>query len=321
MLTSLRTLLCSTFKDAMHVSFDFFKVLISIIIGLKILTELHLIRYLALPLEPLMQLTGLPPDLGIAWATGIMVNFYSALIVLVSLLPNLPPLTTAQMTTFGLMILIAHSLPAEGRIAAQCGVSFLVQCVIRLVVAVIGGLIVFYACQTFGWLNSPASIVFSAQEPDRSLFWWAVGEARNMASIFCIIFAVMLLQTALRHFRVADIIGSALAPFLRVLGMGPAAATTVLVGMVTGILYGSGIIIQESRCGRLTRHEVFFGMTLMGLAHAIIEDTCLMLLIGAHIGGIFFLRLALAFGFCALLNFLYLRFRRPPRQADAGELA
>ena len=103
--------------------------------------------------------------------------------------------------------------------------------------------------------------------------------------------------------------------------MGPAAATTVLVGMITGILYGSGIIIQESRCGRLTQHEVFSGLTLMGLAHAIIEDTCLMLLIGAHIGGIFFLRLALAFGFCALLHFLYLRFRRPTRNAETGEIA
>ena len=50
-------------------------------------------------------------------------------------------------------------------------------------------------------------------------------------------------------------------------------------------------------------------MTLMGLAHAIIEDTCLMLLIGAHIGGIFFLRLALAFVTCAMINILYLRFR------------
>ena len=56
--------------DAVHVSFDFFKVLIPISIAMKILAELDWIRYLALPLEPVMQLTGLPADLGIAWATG-----------------------------------------------------------------------------------------------------------------------------------------------------------------------------------------------------------------------------------------------------------
>ena len=95
--------------DAVHVSFDFFKVLIPISIAMKILAELDWIRYLALPLEPVMQLTGLPADLGIAWATGIMVNFYSALIVFIGLLPGLPPLTTEQVTTLAVMMLIAHN--------------------------------------------------------------------------------------------------------------------------------------------------------------------------------------------------------------------
>ncbi|MEG1610021.1 MAG: nucleoside recognition domain-containing protein, partial [Bilophila sp.] len=64
-------------------SLDFFKVLVPLLVALKILSELDWIRYLALPLEPIMHLLGLPPDLGIAWATGLMVNFYSALIVFV----------------------------------------------------------------------------------------------------------------------------------------------------------------------------------------------------------------------------------------------
>ena len=43
-----------------------------------------------------------------------------------------------------------------------------------------------------------------------------------------------------------------------------------------------------------------------------------MLLIGAHIGGIFFLRLALAFAACAVINVLYLRFRGDARQPEAA---
>ena len=286
--------------DAVHVSFDFFKVLIPISIAMKILAELDWIRYLALPLEPVMQLTGLPADLGIAWATGIMVNFYSALIVFISLLPGLPSLTTEQVTTLAVMMLIAHSIPAEGRIAAQCGVSFIGQAVIRLVVAIIGGVIVHTSCQAFGWLDTPARIVFTPS-PDANLLWWALGEVRNLVSIFCVIFFVMLL-----------------APALRVLGMRPAAATAMIVGVITGIVYASGVILKEVRSGEMSRHDVFSCMTLMGLAHAIIEDTCLMLLIGAHIGGIFFLRLALAFVTCAVINILYLRFRGDAREPETA---
>ena len=303
--------------DAVHVSFDFFKVLIPISIAMKILAELDWIRYLALPLEPVMQLTGLPADLGIAWATGIMVNFYSALIVFIGRLPGLPPLTTEQVTTLAVMMLIAHSIPAEGRIAAQCGVSFIGQAVIRLVVAVIGGVIVHTSCQAFGWLDTPARIVFTPS-PDVNLLWWALGEVRNLVSIFCVIFFVMLLQRFLRYLKVADLVGRALAPALRVLGMRPAAATAMIVGVITGIVYASGVILKEVRSGEMSRHDVFSCMTLMGLAHAIIEDTCLMLLIGAHIGGIFFLRLALAFVTCAVINILYLRFRGDAREPETA---
>ena len=215
------------------------------------------------------------------------------------------------------MMLIAHSIPAEGRIAAQCGVSFIGQAVIRLVVAVIGGVIVHTSCQAFGWLDTPARIVFTPS-PDVNLLWWALGEVRNLVSIFCVIFFVMLLQRFLRYLKVADLVGRALSPALRVLGMRPAAATAMIVGVITGIVYASGVILKEVRSGEMSRHDVFSCMTLMGLAHAIIEDTCLMLLIGAHIGGIFFLRLALAFVTCAVINILYLRFRGDAREPETA---
>lgn len=295
------------FLDATHVSLDFFKVLVPLIITLKILAELDWIRYLALPLEPIMLLTGLPPDLGIAWATGLMVNFYSALIVFVSLLPGLPELSAEQTTTLATMMLLAHSLPAEGRIAQQCGVSFMSQTIIRLVVAVVAGVIVHTSCLAFGWLDRPAAIVFQAAAPERDLVRWGLGELRNLGSIFCIIFAVMLIQRGLKYFRISDLLGIVLNPLLRLLGLSSAAATTIVIGLVTGLVYGSGTIIKEARSGTLTTHEIFTCVTLMGLCHALIEDTLLMTLIGAHLGGILFLRLGISLLVCAGLNALYVR--------------
>lgn len=298
-----------TFLDAAQVSRDIFKVLVPIIIGLKMLTELGWIRYLALPLEPVMRLAGLPTDLGIVWATGIMVNIYSALIVFASLLPDLPALSQAQAAGFALMLLFAHSLPAEGGIAQRCGISFTAQCAIRLVVAVFGGVFVHVLCQAFGWLQAPAVMAFHAKAADPDLSAWALGELRNLAGIFCIICAVMLLQRLLKYCKVADLLGVVLKPVLRLLGLGPAAATTVVIGMVTGLLYGSGIIIREARRGELTPHEVFAVVTLMSLAHALIEDTLLMLLIGANILIVLFLRAAIALAVGVAFNQIYARTR------------
>ncbi|MEG1610020.1 MAG: nucleoside recognition protein, partial [Bilophila sp.] len=212
-----------------------------------------------------------------------------------------------QTTTLATMMLIAHSLPAEGRIAQQCGVSFLSQTVIRLVVAVAAGMLVHTSCLAFGWLDTPATIVFQASAPEPDLVKWGLGELRNLASIFCIIFAVMLLQRALKFFRISDLLGVVLKPFLRLLGLSSTAATTIVIGLVTGIIYGSGTIIKEAKSGTLTHHEIFTCVTLMGLSHALIEDTLLMSLIGAHLGGILFLRLGLSLLVCASLNALYVR--------------
>lgn len=44
--------------DAVHVIFDFFKVVILISIAMKLLAELDWVRYLSPPLEPVMQLIG-----------------------------------------------------------------------------------------------------------------------------------------------------------------------------------------------------------------------------------------------------------------------
>lgn len=312
------TRLCGALRgglsDAVHVSYDIFKVLVPIIIGLKILTVLDLIRYLALPLEPIMRLAGLPTDLGIVWATGIMVNIYSALIVLAGLLPQMPPLTCAQVSGFALMLLFAHSLPAEGSIAKRCGISFTVQCVIRLVVAVGSGVLVRFACETFGWLEAPAAMAFQAKTADPRLLNWALGELRNLAAIFCIIYGVMLLQRTLKYLRVSELLGVALNPMLRMLGLAPAAASTVVIGMVTGLLYGSGIIIQEARRGELSHYEVFAVVTLMSLAHALIEDTLLMLLIGADILIVLGLRFGIALAVGVAINQMHTRGKR---HADA----
>ena len=310
-LASVVAALRESLRDSAQVSYDFFKVMIPLIIVIKILTEFNLLRYFALPFEPLMGLAGLPPDLGIAWVTGIVVNNYSGVLVFLSLLPQLEPLSVAQVTTFSLMLLLAHSLIAEGRIAQQCGVSFMAETIIRLVTAVIFGVLFSWFTKKFGYFTETAVITLQAKMPPSTLWGWALNEARNLASIFGIIYFVMLLQRMLKYFKISDFLGYLLSPFLRLLGMSPAAATTVVVGFCMGVLYGSGIIIKDARSGLLQPREIFAAVTLMSLAHALIEDTILVMLLGSTLWGVLVLRLVAALLVGVTLNFVVLRRSHP----------
>lgn len=293
-LTRLLGAIRHSFSDAVKVSFGLFRVMVPIIIAVKILNELDLIKYLALPLKPLMALTGLPADLGLAWASGMAVNIYSGLLVFASLLPHMDPLTGAQATIFATMMLFAHSLPVEGRIAKQCGVAMLPQLALRIGVALVSGVLLNALYAWGGWLQTPAPMLWQPAPPAPDLAMWALGEARNLFSLFWVIYALMLFKRAMDHFDVTRLLNAALRPLLRLLGIGPSAATVAVVGASMGLIYGSGLIIQETQKGTISRRDVLCVISLMGLAHALIEDTLLMVLIGGDLSGTLVARVVLA---------------------------
>lgn len=280
-------------KDGNHVSAGVFRFLVPIVIVLKVLTELGVVDYLALPLRPIMSLVGLPAELGLSWAAAMLVNIYSGILVFLSLLPSLPAISVAQATTFALMLLIAHSLVLEIRIAGQCGVSMPLQLVLRLTLAVAAGAIIHGACGLTGALAGPAKIVLEGRPP-ATFGQWAMGEMFNLIKIYFLIWGVMLLQRGIDHFRVADLFGKLLSPVLNLLGIPARAASIIIVSFCMGMIYGSGIIIKQARDGSLTPHDIFCAVTLMGMAHSLIEDTLLMLFLGASMWGVLGLRLALA---------------------------
>jgi hypothetical protein len=81
-----------------------------------------------------------------------------------------------------------------------------------------------------------------------------------------------------------------LGPVLTSMGIGRSAATVTIFGMVLGISYGGGLIIRDVRSGRLSNRDVFFSISLMGLSHAIVEDTLLMMSLGGNVAGVLFAR-------------------------------
>ena len=89
-------------------------------------------------------------------------------------------------------------------------------------------------------------------------------------------------------------------------------STTILLGSLTlasaltGFLYGSGIIIKESQTGILSKKDVFCAVTFIGIAHALIEDTLLMVLIGGVISGTLGMRMLFAIVFSLLITRIYI---------------
>ncbi|MFO7784482.1 MAG: hypothetical protein R6V25_07615 [Desulfatiglandales bacterium] len=303
-LISLKDKTAALVREAFSVSYALFRIMIPVLIVVKVLKELGMIRYLAVPLEPVMGLVGLPAEMGLVWATAMLNNIYSSIVVLLTLVDD-APLTTAQATVLGTMILVAHSLPVELKIAQKSGPRLLFQGFIRIVSALVVGWILHLVYSGFAFHQGPVEILLSPgagiAPENETILSWALGQAKNLASIFGIIVGLLLLMRILERLRITEVMDRVLRPVLRMMGIGPKASTIAIIGVTLGISYGGGLIIREASSGRIDKRDVFYSLTLMGLIHSLFEDTMLMVLVGGHLSGLLWARAFLAVTVVSLL--------------------
>lgn len=109
-----------TFVDSFSVSMTLYKVMIPTIIVVKIFQEFGGVIWFSSLISPLMDAVGLPSEMGIVWATAMLmlmlmlINIYSSLVVLINLDV---PMTVAQASILSTLILLAHSMPIETGLA------------------------------------------------------------------------------------------------------------------------------------------------------------------------------------------------------------
>ncbi len=293
----------AVFKSSLRASIEMYKIMIPVIIVIKILQELDLIKYLAAPLEPLMKLVGLPAEMGLVWATALLNNIYTSVIVFASLIKD-TPVSAAQATILAVMILMAHGLPVESSISRKAGARFLFQSLFRVVCALILGWLLHLTYDNFNLLQGPASIIF---QPDaqtgtkETILAWSLGKAKDLSLVFLIIFSLMGLLKILTKIGVTGLLDKLLRPLLKIMGIGPKASAITVIGLSLGLAYGGGLIISEAMSGNVDKKDVFYSISLMGIAHSLIEDTLLMVMIGGHFSGILWARLAFSMLAVAML--------------------
>ena len=279
--------------ETVEISFTLFRIMIPVIVVVKVLQEFGAVTFLGKILSPVMRIVGLPGSMGLVWAATILSNIYTGIVVFVSVSAN-NPLTVAQTTVLGTMMLLAHSLPVELRIAQKAGVRLRFMCLLRMGGAFILGWVLFRVYGWAGLLQEQNSPIWLPQIDDTSLETWATGQARQLIMIFLIIMCLLLVLKMLDRIGFTAVMTKVLSPVLRLLGIGPAACTLTIIGMTLGLGYGGGLIIKESESGRVDRRDVLFSLVLMGLCHSLIEDTIVVAITGADLSGILWARLVFA---------------------------
>ena len=166
--------------DAFASYFILIRLMVPALIVVKALDMMGGTQLLAKLLEPVMRLVGLPAEVGIVWAAAMLTNIYTGMAIYADMSMD-APLSAAQVSVLGTMILVAHALPVEGAVAKATGVPWQATLLIRLGGAlVIGAMLNVYYSAT-GSLREPAAMLWRPASTDSSLLAWALSQLKALA--------------------------------------------------------------------------------------------------------------------------------------------
>jgi len=269
-------------------SWALLKVMIPTMVIVQILKITGLLDIMASLGAPLMSVFGLPGESSLVLITGGLVNIYAAIAVAVNI-----PLTAKGMTILAIMVLIAHNLIVETAVQSQSGTPAWITLPVRVGAAIFGGLF-------FAWIiPGGGEVIVQGGVPVGAVSWGRILLANgiSLAKIIGIIIGLMVVMDLSREFGLMDRITAALSVPMKFLGMDRKTSVVTAVGLLLGLAYGAGLIIDETRKNNIKKDEILATNIFLGTNHALIEDTLIFVAVGAGLGWILLGRLLVGYVF------------------------
>ncbi len=287
-------------REAGAVYVTLLKIMVPALLVVKALEMLGVTRWLAAGLAPVMGVLGLPETFSIVWATTLMTNIFTGVVVFFDVAAG-ESVTVAQVSVLGALMLMGHSLPIEGAVAKRAGVPWWLTLALRIGGGFVLGWLLHQGYETTGALQQANRLAWQPDRSDAGLSAWLWIQARTLAGIYFVILGLMVLLAVLRRLGIERLMHTLLGPPLRVLGIGREAANTTVIGLTLGLSYGAGLLIRDTDSGALGARDAYLTLCFLGLCHSLIEDTLLIALIGADMSAVLWGRLAMAFAVVGLI--------------------
>lgn len=240
------------FRQTLPIYWELARITLPIAALTELAARAGLIDGLAPVFGPTMGVFGLPPELAVAWITGLLVGVWAGLASLLTLMPG-SVLSTADVTVFSALLLFAHALPIEQKIIQRAGPRFLVTTLLRIGGGIIYAILLHQVFKATEWLSDPATVLWAPETDARGWGVWAMGMVEMLAWMFVVLLGLSILLDALRRSGLMDLCLRAMAPVLSLAGIRGEARQFAAIGLFLGISYGGGFLIAEARSGSIPR--------------------------------------------------------------------
>lgn len=288
------------FEEILRVYLTLLKVMVPAIIAVKVLDMFGGTQWLGKMLAPLMQFIGLPEQLGLVWATAMLTNIFTAMVVFVDVTASLE-LSVAQVSVVGILILLSHAIPIEGAVAKMVGVSWRITISLKIGGSLLLAALVNWLYTILDYQQQPAVLLWQGEPQQQSMQQWALEQGQLLITIFFIISALIILLRILKKLGLETLLQTLLSPLFKLLDITKDASNITITGITLGLSYGAGLMIAEVKKGNISNKDILLSICFLTLAHSLIEDTLLILMLGADVLAILWIRIVFAVVVVALM--------------------
>ncbi|ARK24171.1 hypothetical protein SporoP37_05380 [Sporosarcina sp. P37] len=308
--------LSSTMKDGLQVglktTWSLGKIIFPITLLVTILQFTPVLPWLVQLIEPLMQVFGLRGEAAVPIVLGNTLNLYAGIAGIISL-----ELTVKEVFIIAMMISFAHNLFIETAVAIKVGVKLWLVLAVRLGLAALAGIII-NLFWTGGSEIAQYGLTPQAQAvPEGFVQIFLLGlekAAFGVLQLAMIVIPLMLFVQFVKDRNYLDRLSNSLAPFTKLIGVKPNASMTLVAGILIGLAYGAGVMIQAVREDGVSKRDITLAFIFLMACHAVIEDTLLFLPLGIPIWPLLIIRLVTAIALTLSVSVLW---KRPHEKEEA----
>jgi len=282
------------FKNSLNSSLKSAWIILKLVIPIYILADIlfyyNTLSYVSFIVEPFTSILGLPAEASLAIISGIFLNLYAAIAFAAPL-----DMTAQQWTVLAVFLGICHSLVVESVIMKKIGISTFYSYMMRFFVGLFVGYLTYIMPSS--WFVSTLSTQDFTQKIVYDNFIDLIYGSSYNATILSI--KIILLISVLIF--IMDFIKT--RKFVLESQKNVSKGFSILVGVILGITYGAGILIQEAKSGAISKADLFYIGTFLMICHAIIEDTLLFVIFGADFTMVIVIRTVAAI----ILSYIFLK--------------
>ncbi|MCM3765749.1 nucleoside recognition domain-containing protein [Neobacillus niacini] len=281
------------------------KVIFPVTLIVAVLQYTPVLPWIIKVISPLMKLIGLSGDAAIPLVLGNFLNLYAAIGAILTL-----DFSVKEVFILAVMLSFSHNLFIESGVAMKAGVKIWIILTTRLGLAFVSAAVI-----NLVWHGGSEQAKYGLIETNTAqasglveiLLQGLEKAGLGILQLALIVIPLMIVIQFLKDIQWLNKFSKIMAPITRSLGMQENTSTTMAAGLLFGLAYGAGVMIQAVQEDGVSKKDVTLAFIFLVACHAVVEDTLIFVPLGIPVWPLFLIRLGVAITLTLIVGTIWRR--------------